>query len=90
MDATNLFCTHRACAKYGRVEPQNIMWNGASHSQTPPYGGKICGHDFRRRTGTAFFGLSMDEAIMTPAVKALAAGMRIRATRRIFDVDKAR
>jgi transposase-like protein len=70
------------------VEPQNIIWNGASQSKTPQYGCKICGHYFSIRTGTAFFGLYMDEAIITPAMKALAEGMSIRATSRIFDVDK--
>lgn len=88
MDATNLFCNHRGCSKYGRVDQQNIIWNGASQSKTPQYGCTSCGHYFSIRTGTAFFGLYMDDTIITPAMKALAEGMSIRATSRIFDVDK--
>jgi IS1 family transposase/transposase-like protein len=88
MDATNLFCNHRVCSKYGMVGQPNILWNGASHSKTPQYGCKVCRRYFSLRTGTAFFGLYMDEAIITPALKALAEGMSIRATSRICDVDK--
>src|SRR5437879_3680944 len=88
MDATNLFCNHRVCSQYGMVGQPNILWNGASHSKTPQYGCKICRRYFSLRTGTAFFGLYMDEAIIIPALKALAEGMSIRATSRICDVDK--
>lgn len=88
MDATNLFCNNRKCSKYGMVGQENIVWNGAGGGKTPQYFCKVCGRYYSARTGTAFFGLYMDESIVTPALKALAEGLSIRATSRIFERDK--
>jgi len=88
MDTTNLFCNNRACSKYGMIGQENIIRNGTSNGKIPQYGCKRCGHYFSMRTGTALFGLYMRESVITSAMKALAEGLSIRATGRIFDRDK--
>lgn len=88
MDTANLFCNNRACSEYGMLDQKNIIWNGASNGKIPQYACKNCGHSFSVRTGTALFGLYREESVITPAMKALAEGMSLRATGRIFAIDR--
>jgi IS1 family transposase/transposase-like protein len=88
VDTCNHFCPNQECRYYGWVDRGNIRANGR------PNGGRwrqlqclVCRRYFMETTGTIFFGKQALPETIWRALTALAEGLGIRATARVFDVD---
>lgn len=88
VDTSNHYCPNENCRYYGWVDRGNIRANGR------PNGGRwrqlectVCDSFFMETTGTIFFGKPTLPETIWRALKALAEGLGIRATARVFDVD---
>lgn len=82
------FCPHRDCTHYGWVGLGNIVANGH------PNGGRfrqlhctVCGKYFAESSGTIFYRSLLAPEVLSRIVKALAEGVNLQATARIFEVD---
>lgn len=82
------FCPQRGCAHYGWVGLGNIVSNGH------PNGGRwrqlkctVCGKHFAESTGTLFYRSSLAPELLCRIITALAEGVSLQATARIFDID---
>jgi IS1 family transposase/transposase-like protein len=82
------FCPHRGCSHYGWVGLGNIVANGH------PNGGRfrqlhctVCGKYFAESTGTIFYRSPLAPELLSRIIKALAEGVNLHATARIFEVD---
>lgn len=88
MDWETLYCPNNKCRYYGIPFRQGKMVkNGTSYGQ-PQALCKGCGSSVALSYGTAYYGLESNPAIFETAVRALAEGNSIRATGRIFQIDK--
>ncbi|WP_420825681.1 hypothetical protein [Thiocystis minor] len=88
MDWETLYCPNKHCRCYGLPFRQGqLVKNGSSHGQ-PQALCKSCGGSVALSDATAYYGLESEPAIFEAAVRALAEGNSIRATGRIFQVDK--
>lgn len=81
------FCPDRDCTHYGWVGLGNIVANGH------PNGGRFrqlhctgCGRYFAESTGTIFYGSPLAPEVLSRIIKALAEGVNLQATARIFEV----
>ena len=88
VDTGNHYCPTADCQYYGWVGYGNIRSNGH------PNGGRwrqlectVCQRYFMETTGTIFFGKQVLPETIWRAIKALAEGLGLRATARVFDVD---
>lgn len=82
------FCPQRSCSHYGWVGLGNIVANGH------PNGGRfrqlrctVCGKYFAESTGTIFYRSPLAPELLSRIIKALAEGVNLQATARIFEVD---
>lgn len=82
------FCPDRGCTHYGWVGLGNIVANGH------PNGGRfrqlyctVCGTYFAESTGTIFYRSPLAPEVLSRIIKALAEGVNLQATARIFEVD---
>ena len=88
MDWKSLYCPNQRCRYYGMpFDLGYLVKNGSSHGQKQALC-KGCGTSVSIRYGTAYMDLHAEPAIFEMAVRALAEGNPIRATGRIFQVDK--
>lgn len=88
MDWETLYCPNKKCRYYSIPFRQGKMVkNGTSYGQ-PQALCKGCGSSVALSYGTAYYGLESDRAIFETAVRALVEGNSIRATGRIFQIDK--
>ncbi len=88
VDTSSHHCPNKKCRYYGWVGLGNIRSNGH------PNGGRwrqleciVCGKCFMETTGTIFYRKRVPAETIWQALKALAEGLDIRATARVFDVD---
>lgn len=88
VDTSSHFCPCQECVYYGWVGLGNIRANGY------PNGGRwrqlqciACGRYFMETVNTIFHGKKTAAETIWQALKALAEGLDIRATARVFDVD---
>lgn len=82
------FCPNRACSHYGWVGLGNIVANGH------PNGGRwrqlkctVCGKYFAESSGTLFYRSRLAPELLCQIITALAEGVSLQATARIFNVD---
>ena len=88
MDWKTLYCPNKCCKYYGiPFESGKMVKNGTCHGQ-PQALCKGCGSSVALNYATAYYGLESDTAIFETAIRALAEGNSIRATGRIFEIDK--
>lgn len=88
MDWKTLYCPNKCCMYYGiPFQSGKLVKNGSSHGQ-PQALCKECGCSVAMNYATAYYGLESDWIIFETAVRALAEGNSIRATGRIFQIDK--
>lgn len=88
MDWETLYCPNKHCPCYGIPFRQGqLVKNGHSHGQAQALC-KSCGGSVTLSYATAYYGLESEPAIFEAAIRALAEGNSIRATGRIFQVDK--
>lgn len=88
VDTSSHYCPRKKCRYYGWPGLGNIRANGH------PNGGRwrqleciVCGKCFMETTNTIFFGKRVPAETIWQALKALAEGLDIRATARVFEVD---
>ena len=88
VDTDSHFCPEKSCCYYGWLGRGNIRANGH------PNGGRwrqlecvACGKCFMETTNTIFYGKKAAAETIWQALKALAEGLGIRATARVFDLD---
>ncbi len=88
VDTSNHYCPSQRCRYYGWVGYGNLRANGH------PSGGRwrqlqctVCQQYFMETSGTIFFGKQAHPEVIWRALKALAEGLSIRATARVFDVE---
>jgi IS1 family transposase len=81
------FCPNRTCSHYGWVGLGNLVANGH------PNGGRwrqlkctVCGKHFAESTGTFFYRSPLAPELLCRIITALAEGVSLQATARIFDV----
>ena len=88
MDWNTLYCPNKGCQYYGiPFRLGKLVKNGFNHGQ-PQALCKACGGSVVLSYATAYYGLESEPAIFETAVRALAEGNSIRATGRIFQIDK--
>lgn len=88
MDWKTLYCPNKYCKYYGIPFQQGkLVKNGATYGQ-PQALCKSCESSVTLNYATAYYGLESDPVIFETAVRALAEGNSIRATGRIFHIDK--
>lgn len=88
VDTSHRYCPNEECRYHGWVGRGNIRANGH------PNGGRwrqlecmVCNKTFMETTGTMFYGKRVLPETIWRALKALAEGLGIRSTARVFDVD---
>jgi IS1 family transposase/transposase-like protein len=88
VDTSNHYCPNKDCRYFGWVNRGNIRSNGHPNSgRWRQLECVVCQCYFMETTGTIFFGKQTPPEIIWRALKALAEGLGIRATARVFDVD---
>jgi IS1 family transposase len=88
MDTSTCYCRNRSCVLYGQSGPQAQLRPRGTHNHAPRLECGACGHLVFARTGTAYAGIRVDEAMYRMGAKLLAEGLAIRATARLLEVDK--
>ncbi len=88
VDTDSHYCPHLRCRYYGWLGLGNIRANGH------PNGGRwrqlecvVCGQTFMETINTIFYGKQVTAETIWQVLKALAEGLDIRATGRVFDLD---
>lgn len=88
VDTSHHYCPNEACDYYGWVDRGNIRANGH------PNGGAwrqlecvVCGKCFMETHGTLFYGRCLAPQTIWRVLKALAEGLGIQGTARVFDLD---
>jgi IS1 family transposase len=88
MDWNTLYCPNRACRYYGEPFPHSqLVKNGTTRGQKQA-ACRACGRSIAVTYGTAYFDLDSDPALFDMVVRALAEGVSLRGTSRIFQIDK--
>ena len=88
MDWNTLYCPNRACRYYGEPFSQSqLAKNGTTRGQKQAVC-RACGRSIAVTYGTAYFELNSDPTVFDMAVRALAEGVSLRGTSRIFQIDK--
>ena len=91
IDTRFFYCPYPTCTNYGKLGPGNqIVGNGhCGHGQAHQLLlCKVCRRSFCERRGTVFFGCKTAPEKICQALAALAEGLSLRATARVFGVDK--
>ena len=88
VDTSSHYCPHKACRYYGWIGLGNVRANGH------PNGGRwrqleciVCSKTFMETTNTIFYRKQVPAESIWQVLKALAEGLGIRATARVFDLD---
>lgn len=89
-----VFCPTEGCRGPGKLGPHPDHWivgagtyTTQANGQQPMFQGQWCKTRFSETRGTVFFGLKTPQETVYRALKALAEGVGIRATARLFEVD---
>lgn len=88
MDTSTCYCRNRSCVLYGQSGQRAQLRPRGTHNHAPRFECGSCGHLVFARTGTAYAGIRVDEAVYQMGAKLLAEGLAIRATARLLEVDK--
>jgi len=88
MDVSTCFCRNRRCDLYGRSGSQTRLVSYDWHAHAPRFRCLACGQLVSARAGTAYAGIRTDETTFRLGATALAEGLSIRATARLFTLDK--
>jgi transposase-like protein len=88
MDTSTCYCRNRSCSLYGQSGRQAQLRPRGTHNHAPRFECGDCGHLVFARTGSAYAGIRVDEAVYRMGTKLLAEGLAIRATARLLEVDK--
>jgi transposase-like protein len=88
MDDRTCDCRHPQCPLYGRMAP-GARWKFRGwHRNATRFRCQACGQLVSARTGTAYAGIRTAADTYRRGATALAEGMSIRATGRLWGVDK--
>lgn len=85
MEKSTCFCPNPDCPRYGQMGSGLIVVKSQVRCQ---WQCNMCGKLFSDQHGTAWLHLHADRDRVCRALKALAEGLSLRATARVFDVDK--
>jgi IS1 family transposase/transposase-like protein len=88
MDISTCYCRNRHCRLYGRTGEQAQLAFYDWHREAPRFRCRVCQQLVSARAGTAYAGIRTDEATYRYAATALAEGLALRATGRLFGLDK--
>ena len=88
MRVDTCYCRNRHCRVFGLAGQRSQLRFDDWHNGAPRFGCRACGQRVSSRTGTAYAGIRTDELTYRYATTALAEGLAIRATARLFDLDK--
>lgn len=82
------YCPNRTCSHYGWVGLGNIVANGhPNRGRWRQLKCTVCGKHFAESTGTLFYRSPLPPALLCQILIALAEGVSLQATARIFGVD---
>ena len=89
-DAQNFVCQNEKCNAYHKANEGNCVFGymGGSKRDTAYLLCKVCGKYFSENKGTFFYRKKTDKETISRALKSTVEGSGIRATARVFDVDK--
>ena len=88
MNVSTCYCRHQGCWLYGRTGKKARLVFDDWHRGAPRFRCAVCSTRMSARTGTAYSGIRTDEMTYQYAVTALAEGLALRATGRMFGLDK--
>lgn len=88
MRVDTCYCRNRHCCLYGLAGQRSRLRFDDWHNGAPRFRCLACGQRVSARSGTAYAGIRTDELTYRYAATALAEGFALRATGRLFDVDK--
>ena len=89
VDTSNHYCPETDCSYYGWLGLNNIVSNGHPNDGIwRQLQCVVCGKYFMETTGTIFYGSRTPPETIWMALSAMAEGLSIRSTARVFDVDK--
>lgn len=88
MDISSCYCRNRECRLYGLTRQKARLTFEDWHRGVPRFRCDVCDRRVSTRTGTAYSGIRTDEVTYRYAVTALAEGLALRATGRLFGLDK--
>jgi len=90
----HVFCPEKGCRGFEKLGPHPDHWIVGAGTYTTKAGGQRqmfqcqwCHSVFSETQGTVFFGLKTPQETVYRALKALAEGLGIRATARVFEVE---
>ena len=87
VDTSNHYCPNQECSYYGWLGLGNIISNGHPNgSRWRQLQCTVCGKYFMETTGTIFYRSHTPTEIIWMALSAMAEGLDIRATARVFEV----
>jgi transposase-like protein len=90
MDYTTCYCRSRQCITFGKIGLLSQLKIHDWQHGHPRYRCQVCGEIVSASTGTAYAGIRTDLEVYRRGVKALAEGLRIRATGRLLEADQDR
>ena len=88
MDIRTCYCRNHECRLYGLTGKKARLKFEDWHRGAPRFRCETCAKRMSARTGTAYAGIRTDETTYRYAVTALAEGLALRATGRMFGLDK--
>ena len=88
MDTSTCYCRNRQCRLYGLTCKKARLKFEDWHRGALRFRCDVCDKRVYARTGTAYAGIRTDEMTYRYAVTALAEGLALRATGRMFGLDK--
>ena len=88
MDCTTCYCRSPQCPMYGQIVPRAQVKRHDWQRQGPRFRCERCGGIVSATTGTAYGGIRTDLTAYLRGATALAEGLSIRATGRLWDIDK--
>jgi IS1 family transposase/transposase-like protein len=88
VDTSSHYCPNQACQYYGWLGLGNIRANGHPNgSRWRQLECRVCGRTFLETINTIFYGKQVAAETIWQVLKALAEGLDIRATGRVFELD---
>lgn len=88
VDTSSHYCPNQACPYYGWLGLGNIRSNGHPNgSRWRQLECRVCGRTFLETINTIFYGKQVAAETIWQVLKALAEGLDIRATARVFELD---
>jgi len=88
VDWETLYCPNQVCSYYGRRFWRSLLVKNGSTRGQKQARCQACGRSVALTYGTAYFDLDAEPALFDTVTRALAEGNGLRATGRIFQIDK--